>query len=365
MARTMVETASPRIPESKSNWPRRWRRVERVVARSSAVPALILVVVLGTVLSPDFATWNNVRTVLTVASVVGVLAIGEGLVILAGGAGIDLSVGATMAAATIVGARMQSYGVGGVIAGALVTGLFVGLVNGIGVTVAGLEPFIVTLATLTMAQGAGYYLSGASPIGLADAANLPWLNAAVWGVPVTVVVFAVVVLVAQLILSRTVFGRELYIIGGNEEAAHYAGIPVGRRRFVIYLASGFCGGLAALLVIAQLQTASPNFGTTYNLAAIAAVVVGGTPLTGGQGSVFGTTVGVLTISLVSDLLGLLNVGTYIQLMVTGLIVIVVVALNRRGRLRGSRELFRMMPLFVALLIGAIIMFVFLGQVSAV
>jgi ribose transport system permease protein len=235
------------------------------------------------------------------------------------------------------------------------------------VTVAKLEPFIVTLGTLTMAQGAGYYLSGASPIALTGSAALPWLNGSIWGVPVIVAVFVGAVIIGQAILSRTVFGRELYIIGGNEEAAHYAGIPVARRRFAIYVVAGLCASVAALLVIAQLQTASPNFGTTYNLSAIAAVVVGGTPLTGGRGSVLGTTVGVLIIALVSDLLGLLNVGTYIQLMVTGLIVIIVVSLNRSGRAGQPtrRGWLRVAVLLAALLVASFVMFDVFGSQSVI
>src|SRR6202030_1058840 len=122
-----------------------------------------------------------------------------------------------------------------VIAAALATGAYVGTVNGLGVTLAGLEPFIVTLGTLTMAEGAAYFLSGASPLTLSGSGGLPWLYQSVAGVRVPIIVFVIAIIVGQLVLSRTVFGREIYIIGGNEEAAHYAGIPVRRRRFVIYL----------------------------------------------------------------------------------------------------------------------------------
>jgi ribose/xylose/arabinose/galactoside ABC-type transport system permease subunit len=332
-----------------------------LVARAGVVPALILVVIIGAIVSPSFLTTANFTDVLTTASVVGLLALGEGLVIIAGGAGIDLSVAATMILATIVAARMQNNGEAAVVITALLTGGFVGVLNGLGVTVARLEPFIVTLGTLTCAQGAAYYLSGASPLAFTGNHGLAWLNDSVAGIRVPIIVFVVAVVIIQVVMSRTVFGRELYVIGGNEEAAHYAGIPVQRHRFIVYLLSGVFAGGAALLVIAQLGTADPNFGSGYNLSAIAAVVVGGVPLSGGRGTLLGTGCGVLVIALVNDILGLLNVSTYVQLMATGLIVLLVVGLNRRGRGSGARDALRALPLLVGLAIAGLLCFVVLGH----
>lgn len=331
-----------------------------LLRRAGVVPALGLLILIGALSSPNFLTVANFRDVLTTGSIVGVLAIGEALVILAGGAGIDLSVGATMTISAIIAARMQGHGPAAVIAAALLTGASVGVLNGLGVTLARLEPFIVTLGTLTMAEGAAYYLSNASPLSFTGSTALPWLNAKVIGLQGPIFVFFIAVLLGQAILSWTVFGRELYLIGGNEEAAHYAGLPVSRRRFVVYLVSGLCGGLAALLVIAQLSTADPNFGANYNLQAIAAVVVGGVPLVGGRGSIFGTAVGVMIIALVSDLLGLLNVSTFVQLIATGLIVILVVGLNRRDREGGKRDLVGAIPLFIGLLVAGVVVFKVIG-----
>jgi ribose transport system permease protein len=335
-------------------------RVLGLVREAGVLPALALVIVVGVIASPTFLTISNFRDVLTTAAVVGVLAVGEGLVILAGGSGIDLSVGATMTLAAIIGARAQSAGPVAVIAAALGTGAFMGTINGLGVTLARLEPFIVTLGTLTMAGGAAYYISGASPLYLTGSHALPWLNGKLLGLQGPIFVFFIAVLIGQAVLSWTVFGREIYMIGGNEEAAHYAGIPVKRRRFVIYLVSGLCAGLAGLLVITELQSADPNFGSNYNLQAIAAVVVGGVPLMGGRGSLLGVAGGVVIIAIVSDILGLLNVSTYVQLIVTGLIVIVVVGLNRRGRESGTRDVIGAIPLFVSLIVAGFIVFKILG-----
>lgn len=328
------------------------------------VPALVALIIVGIIVSPTFLTGPNIRDVLVTASVVGILAIGQGVVILAGGAGIDLSIGAVMTLATVVAARFQADGPLAVIVAALGTGAYAGMINGLGVTRARLEPFIVTLATLTMAQGAAYWVSGASPLYFEGSSSLPFLNEKWLGIQGPIVVFFVAVIAGHLILSRTVFGRELYLIGGNEEAAHYAGINVRRRRFSVYLISGLCAGLAALLVITQLDTADPNFGSAYNLQAIAAAVVGGVSLVGGRGSLIGVAAGMMLIAIVSNILGLLNVDTYVQLIATGLLVILAVALNRRGRESGKNELLGALPLVISLLIAGFVLFVLLGGRAA-
>jgi ribose transport system permease protein len=331
-------------------------RTRVVVRRAGALPALLLVLAIGYYLSPFFLTIDNMVNVVETSAVIGLVAVGQGFVIIAGGAGIDLSVGATVALACVVGARMEPYGAVGVLAGAVGAGLFVGLVNALGVAIARIQPFIMTLGTMTIAAGAAYYLSASNQIRLSGSSSLPFFTEDLAGIPVPIMVFAAFVLFGQVLLSRTVFGRQIYVIGGNEEAAHFAGIPVARRRMAVYLLSGFCAGVAALLLISRLQTADPSFGTGYELAAIAAVVVGGAPLTGGEGDIKGVAIGVLVIALIGNLLDIMNVNSYIQLMVTGLIVIVVVAINRRGEQSDKGELRRAFPLALALLLGAFVVF---------
>jgi ribose transport system permease protein len=359
----VTEAAMP--PRSDGDGRRRtFKPRPGMLAQFGIVPALAALIIVGVFVSPNFLNGANIRDVLVTASVVGVLAVGQGLVILAGGAGIDLSVGAVMTLAVVVAARVQDGGVAAVILGALGTGAFAGIVNGLGVTRARLEPFIMTLATLTMAQGAAYYVSGASPLYLDGSHSLPWLNERVLGIQGPILVFFFTVLIGQIVLSRTVFGRELYLIGGNEEAAHYAGIPVTRRRFAVYVISGLCAGLAGLLVITQLNTADPNFGGSYNLQAIAAAVVGGISLVGGRGSLLGVAGGVLLIAIVSNILGLLNVNTYVQLIATGLLVILAVGLNRRGRESGRSEILGALPLVIALAVAGLLIFGLLGGRAA-
>jgi ribose/xylose/arabinose/galactoside ABC-type transport system permease subunit len=332
------------------------RVAQGLLRRAGALPALILVVVVGASLSPFFLTVANVRNVLTLASIIGILAVGQGFVIIAGGAGIDLSIGATLALSAVIGAKFQPYGPFAVVAAALVTGIFVGTLNGLGVAFARLQPFIITLGTMTIASGAAYFISGSNPIRLTGDNALPWLTASVFGVPTSVILFAIVIVVGHLVMSKTVFGRQLYVTGGNEDAAVFAGIPVVMRRMAVYIISGFCAGLGALVLMARLETADPAYGSTYALAAIAAVVVGGAPLTGGVGTIRGVAVGVLIIQFISNILDLLNVNSYIQAMIQGLILIAVVALNRRGSDNAAQSLKRSLPLVVGLAVGALFVF---------
>ena len=332
-----------------------------VLRRAGALPAAALVFAVGAIFVPGFTDGPNLLDTVQTASVIGMLAVGQAFVIIAGGAGVDLSVGAVLALSSVVGAHMLGYGLVAIVAATLATGLFAGLVNGVGVAIAGMQPFIMTLATLTIARGAAAYVSNANPTTLTGSAGLPWLTSSVVGIPVPIIVFGSAVLIGQALIGKTVFGRQLYVMGGNEEAARFVGVPVASRRIAVYVIAGLCASMAALILMSRLGTADPSFGSGYELAAIAAVVVGGAPLTGGQGSIMGAAVGILIIQFITNMLGLLNVNSFIQQMVTGLIVIVVVGLNRRGRGSGSRDLLRSVPLAAILLIGALILFEVLNR----
>ncbi|MCU1478737.1 MAG: ribose transporter permease [Subtercola sp.] len=336
--------------------PRPSQVVQSIFRKAGALPALLLVLIVGTSLSPFFLTVDNVRNVLSLASIIGLLAVGQGFVIIAGGAGIDLSIGATLALASIIGAKFAPYGPWAIVAAALVTGLFVGAINGLGVAFARLQPFIITLGTMTIATGAAYYISGSNPIRLSGENALPLLTDSFFGIPTAVILFFVIIVIGHIVMSKTVFGRQIYVTGGNEEAAVFAGIPVARRRLAVYMISGFCAGLGALVLMARLETADPAYGSTYALASIAAVVVGGAPLTGGVGTIRGVAIGVLIIQFISNILDLLNVNSYIQAMIQGLILIAVVALNRQGGDSAVSSLKRALPLVIGLAIGALFVF---------
>lgn len=345
------DQASEQPPTASGRSYRRW------ISASGMIPALILLLVIGTVLSDNFMTVTNLSNVLRLSAVLGLLAIGQTLVILSGGGGIDLSVANVAAASAVVGAMYQGYGAVVVLLVALAAGAFFGLINGLGVTTGGLQPFIVTLATFTIARGVAYELTNAQPIYL----NLSGLSSlsqgSVFGIPTPIVILVVAIVVGQLVLSRTVWGRNLYAVGGNEEAAFASGINVRAYRIGVYVLSGLFAALAGVLGMAQLNTADPNFAAGYELTAIAAVVVGGALLAGGKGSIIGTAIGVLIMALLSNLLNLLNINPWTTLMVTGLIIVVVVGLNREQTRGDDRNrLWNGLPLYVALAIGAILLY---------
>lgn len=353
---TQTHTAAPESAAPRANSPVR-DRAKRILAASGMLPALIILILVGSALSPAFLTATNFSNVLRLGAVIGLLAIGQTLVILCGGGGIDLSVASVAAASAIVGAMYQGYGLPAVIFASLLAGAFFGLINGLGVAMAGLQPFIVTLATLTIARGVAFELTNAQPLYL----SLPGLETlargAVFGIPVPIVILAAAVVIGQTLLSRTVFGRSLYAVGGNEDAAFGSGINVRNYRISVYIISGLLAALAGLIGMAQLNTADPNFANGYELSAIAAVVVGGALLSGGRGTIIGTVVGVVIMALVSNLLNLLNVNPWTNLMVTGVIIVVVVALNRsRAGGKKASGLLQTLPLFGVIIVGAIILY---------
>ncbi len=347
-----MTTSAVRMPQ-----PSRADRAKRLLAASGMVPGLILLIIIGTIVSPDFLTGVNMSNVLRIAAPLGLLAFGETLVILSGGGGIDLSVGTVMAASAVVGAKFEAGGLAGVVLGSIAAGGFFGLISGLGVVTAGLQPFIVTLATLTIAQGVAFELTQAQPMILHTEGLSFFSDATLGPVPVPIVIFAAALLIGQIALSRTTYGRTLYAVGGNEEAAFASGINVRAYRLIVYIFSGLLAGLAGVLGMAQLNTADPNFGTGYELQAIAAVVVGGAMLSGGRGSIVGTGIGVLIMALVSNLLNLLNVNPWTHLLVTGLIVLIVVALNRQREHGGQdNRIWKGAPLYIALLAGAFLLY---------
>ncbi|MET3934744.1 ABC transporter permease [Arthrobacter sp. OAP107] len=332
-------------------------RLRRVLSVSGMLPVLVLLIIVGSILSPAFLTATNFSNVLRLGAVIGLLAVGQTLVVLSGRGGIDLSVAQVASASAVVGSLYQAWGLPAVLVAALLTGVFFGVVNGIGVSFSNLQPFIVTLATMTMAKGVAFELTNASPLPV-TAPGLSWFSTGlVLGIPVPIVILAVVVIVGQLGLSGTTFGRSLYAVGGNEEAAYGAGINVRGYRIGVYVISSVLAALAGVLGMAQLNTADPNFASGYELSAIAAVVVGGTLLAGGRGNIFGTLIGVVIMALVSNLLNLLNVNQWTNLMVTGLIIVIVVSVNRPadGDTRRQRVL-KSAPLFGLLLLGAVTLY---------
>jgi ribose transport system permease protein len=316
----------------------RTRAIELQEYALAAVVVLLFVV--GSILEPEtFPTWDNVRNMLTQASVVGVLAIGMTFVIAT--AGIDLSVGSMLAAAGVFGGIMVEDGTSSLvfILAAIAFATFLGTVNGTAVAYGRVVPFIATLAMFSIARGIALLLNDKLPVGLLDlnggsfgdpaAFSLLWFGSGrILGVPPSVYVFIAITILGWVVLNRTRYGRYVIAVGGNREAARIAGVPVRRTIFSVYVLSGFLAGIATVLLCARLGSASPVSGNLYELDAIGAVVIGGTSLAGGRATIVGTFLGVLTFALIFSLMTQLNLSTEVQQVTKGLIVLGAVLLQR-------------------------------------
>jgi ribose transport system permease protein len=287
------------------------------------VGVVVLLLVAGAILEPDaFLTSDNMLNVLRQASVVGVLAIGMTFVIATGG--IDLSVGSMTAAAAVAGGQFADSGSAAFILGALGMGILLGGINAGAIAYGKVVPFIATLAMFTMARGLALWISDKTPISLFSLESVRWFgNGEVLGIPSAAIVFLAVAALAWVLLNRTRYGRYVVAVGGNREAARIA--------FSVYVLSGICAAIAAILVSGRLSSASPIVGNLYELDAIAAVVIGGTALAGGRATIVGTFLGVITFALIFNLLTLMDLATEIQQVTKGLIILAAVLIQRRDR----------------------------------
>jgi ribose transport system permease protein len=307
---------------------------------------LIVLCIGGTLLNRDFATLDNLMNVLTRTSFIGIIAVGETFVIISGG--IDLSVGSM--AALIAGSMIWlmnglSAGVGGHVVAplaiiaigivlALVLGGLFGWAHGLLITKGRIEPFIVTLGTLGIFRAVLTWLADGGALTLNNSLTDlygPVYYANLLGVPVPIWVFLVVAAGGTLILNRTAFGRHVQAIGSNEQVARYAAIRVDTVKIITYVLLGICVGVATVLYVPRLGSATPTTGLLWELEAIAAVVVGGTALKGGEGRVIGTVIGAILLSVIANILNLTSIiSVYLNAAVQGA-VIIVVAFLQRGR----------------------------------
>jgi ribose transport system permease protein len=304
------------------------------------VAVLIVLYLIGAWSRPDIflhldRLWSNELTVLTLASSIGVVAIGMTFVIISGG--IDLSVGALLALSSVWCTTLstQSYGAGMMVFVALAVGTSAGLVNGVLIAYGRMAPFIATLAMMVSARGLAQKISAKSTQvvhvnGITDLAQKKFL-----GVPWLVLIFLAVAIVGWVLLNRTTFGRRTAAIGGNVEAARLAGISVRRTQVLLYALSGVCCGIAALIVTAQANAGSSDHGNLYELQAIAAVIIGGTALAGGRGTIVGSVLGVLVFTHITNLFIVNNLAIEYQLIAQGVIIVAAVLVQqfRVGSLR--------------------------------
>jgi putative xylitol transport system permease protein len=285
--------------------------------------------------SPYFLKEKNIVNVLRQTSINGLLSIGMTFVILTGG--IDLSVGSILAFAGVVGASFSSSafaGLGGTVHPAmlsfsvsLLVGLGLGLVNGILVAKWKIAPFVVTLGMLSMARGLTFIYTDGMPIPNLDKSFLVIGQGEFFSVPVPVIIFALVFLIAWIVLYKTRFGRYIYAVGGNEKSAKISGINTRLIFLAVYGISGLLSALGGLILTARTTAGLPQAGNSYELDAIAAVVIGGTSLNGGQGALVGTFFGALIMGVINNGLDLLGVSSYFQQLIKGAIIVIAVLLD--------------------------------------
>jgi len=294
------------------------------------VGVIALLIVAGAILEgSSFLSKDNIINVLRQGSIVGVLAVGMTFVIAT--AGIDLSVGSMLAAAGVAGGLLVDSGSFAFLVGAILLGVALGAVNGAAVAYGKVVPFIATLAMLLIARGLALWMSDKTPISLFDLEFIRWFGTGeILTIPSSLIVFLGVAAVGWVLLNRTPYGRYVVAVGGNPEAARIAGVKVRWILFSVYVISGICVGIAAILLCGRLASASPVAGNLNELDAIAAVVIGGTSLSGGRATIVGTVLGVITFALVFNLLTLMNLAVEIQSITKGLIILAAVLLQRRS-----------------------------------
>lgn len=298
------------------------------------VAGLVIMVVVFASMSDVFLTQRNLINILQQSSINAVIAVGMTLVIISGG--IDLSVGPVAALSAVLSAALlvAGYPVPIVIIAALAVGLACGFVNGALIAYAGLQPFIVTLGTLSLFRALALLYTGGTPIlGLPNEFR-QLFSSSIFGLPVPVIVAAVLAVLATILLRKTPLGEYILAVGGNEEAARVSGVPIARTKVITYMISGGLAALAATILIARLGAAEPTLGNLWELEAIAAAAIGGASLMGGKGSIFGTILGAVVLGAMRNGLTLLNVQAFYQLLATGIIIILAMLVDRLARGKG-------------------------------
>ncbi|MDK2858313.1 MAG: ribose transport system permease protein [Verrucomicrobiota bacterium] len=324
----------------KTNWENfgsGLKRNMKMLFTSYLLIVLILTVILGCLASPYFLTLRNVENVLTFAAVVSVIAVGQFFVVVTGG--IDLSVGSIAALTTVVAAVMMKAGHSAFASSltALVAAGAVGGASGFLVIKAGITPFIATLAMMSIARGLSYLVQVGSLIGITNKGFIWFFSGSVGPLPNPVSLFVLITLVAAFFMRSTTFGRRLYAIGGNTEAARLSGLPVKQSIFSVYVLSGLLSGFGGLILAAQLTQGSSLLAQGYELDTIAAVVVGGAALTGGTGNPVGAVVGGLIIAILGNIMNLMTIPSEPQLVVKGILIIIAVVFIGKKRDRILRK----------------------------
>jgi len=292
---------------------------------------LLVLCIIITIVSPRFLTVPNLRNVLTQLSVNAVIAAGMSFVILTGG--IDLSVGSTVSICGAIAATLtKSTGNAFIsVLVALIFGAFIGLINGLIIAKGKIQAFIATLGTMTIFRGVTYVYTNGTPISGLGQGFMAIGNDKILGIPVPVIIMIVIFIIGYYLLTQVRFGRYVYALGGNEDSARLSGINTQKIKTLIYVISGIMASIGGIIVTSRIGSASPNAGSGFELDAIAAVVLGGTSLAGGEGSIIGTIIGALIIGILNNGLNLMNVSPFYQQIVKGLVILFAVMIDKKSK----------------------------------
>ncbi len=314
--------AAQAVPRFSGRW------FQEIAIRYSMVLVMLAIIGFFITQSDRFATTSNVTNIMVAAAPFALIAIGQTLVILTGG--IDLSVGSVIAVSAMAGAYVAKANPDQVWLALLVAigvGALAGAINGFVVSVINVPPFIATLGMLTLASGMAYVIGGGAPINGVPADYGSFANTQIFGLTIPVLLMIIGILGFGLMMRRTSYGLRIYAVGGNRQAAEIAGVKTKRVIFSVYVISGILAGISGLMLSSRVISGSPSLGQTYELDAIAAVVIGGASLMGGRGSIWGTALGLLLIQTLNNGLDIMTVPSYWQDVIKGVLIVAAVAVD--------------------------------------
>ncbi|WP_172925485.1 ribose ABC transporter permease [Streptococcus sp. 1343] len=303
----------------------------KYMSELTTVIALIILMAVITIINSNFLTANNLLNLLLQVTSNALIAFGMTFVILTGG--IDLSVGSILALSSALTAGLLGSGMPVTLAIliSLILGCILGMMNGLLISYGKLAPFIVTLATMTIFRGATLVYTNGNPItkGLSDTFLFQFLGQGyIVGIPFPVIIMFIVFIVLYVLLHKTAFGKSVYAIGGNEKAAYISGVKLNKVKIIIYSISGMMASISGLIITSRLNSAQPTAGASYEMDAIAAVVLGGTSLSGGKGRILGTLIGALIIGVLNNGLNIIGVSAFWQQVVKGVVILIAVLIDR-------------------------------------
>ena len=302
----------------------------KYMSELTTVIALIILMAVITIINSNFLTANNLLNLLLQVTSNALIAFGMTFVILTGG--IDLSVGSILALSSALTAGLLGSGMPVTLAIliSLILGCILGMMNGLLISYGKLAPFIVTLATMTIFRGATLVYTNGNPItkGLSDTFLFQFLGQGyIVGIPFPVIIMFIVFIVLYVLLHKTAFGKSVYAIGGNEKAAYISGVKLNKVKIIIYSISGIMASISGLIITSRLSSAQPTAGASYEMDAIAAVVLGGTSLSGGKGRILGTLIGALIIGVLNNGLNIIGVSAFWQQVVKGVVILIAVLID--------------------------------------